>query len=49
MKRLLALFVCIACLQGAYANPFFVAEVDTVEVDTTHYAPQSLPSYTDLL
>ena len=37
MKRLLALFVCIACLQGTYANPFFVAEVDTVKVDTTHY------------
>lgn len=39
MKRLLALFACIACLQGTYANPFIVAEVDTVEVDTTHYAP----------
>lgn len=44
MKRLLSLFVCIACLQGAYANLYFVAEVDTVEVDTvevdtTDYVP----------
>ena len=39
MKRLLSLFVCIACLQGAYANLYFVPEVDTVEVDTTDYVP----------
>ena len=51
MKGLLTLFLCIACLQGAFAN-LYIAETDTAgyvspmdtttyipPVDTTHYEP----------